>query len=70
MTRLCVKDNTYCNSQMSIVTGPNIDISIKPIKSMFRYKYHQDRKSEKNSSYISPNMSTSVTEKASGLISL
>ncbi len=29
---LCLKDETYRNSQMCIVTGPNIDIAIKLIK--------------------------------------
>jgi hypothetical protein len=34
MTWLCLKDNSYRNSQMCIVTGPNIDIAIKIIKRM------------------------------------
>jgi hypothetical protein len=34
MAWLCLKDNTYRNSQMCIVTGPNIDIAIKLIKRM------------------------------------
>ena len=32
MAWLCVKDNTYHNSQMVIVTGPNWDLSIKLMK--------------------------------------
>jgi hypothetical protein len=32
MAWLCVKDNSYRNSQMCIVTGPNQDIAIKLIK--------------------------------------
>lgn len=32
MAWLCLKDNSYGNSQMCIVTGPNIDIAIKLIK--------------------------------------
>jgi late competence protein required for DNA uptake (superfamily II DNA/RNA helicase) len=32
MAWLCVKDDYYRNSQMCIVTGPNIDIAIKLIK--------------------------------------
>jgi hypothetical protein len=32
---LCLKDNTYRNSQMCIVTGPNQDIAIKLIKRMY-----------------------------------
>ena len=32
MAWLCVKDNSYRNSQMCIVTGSNIDIAIKLIK--------------------------------------
>jgi hypothetical protein len=34
MAWLCLKDDTYINSQMCIVTGPNIDIAIKLIKRM------------------------------------
>jgi Terminase RNaseH-like domain len=34
MAWLCLKDDTYRNSQMCIVTGPNIDIAIKLIKRM------------------------------------
>ena len=34
MAWLCLKDNTYRNSQMCIVTGPNIDIAIKLIRRM------------------------------------
>ncbi|HZI71571.1 MAG TPA: DEAD/DEAH box helicase family protein, partial [Nitrososphaeraceae archaeon] len=34
MAWLCLKDDTYQNSQMCIVTGPNIDIAIKLIKRM------------------------------------
>jgi hypothetical protein len=34
MAWLCIKDNSYRNSQMCIVTGPNIDIAIKLIKRM------------------------------------
>jgi len=34
MVWLCLKDNTYHNSQMCIVTGPNQDIAIKLIKRM------------------------------------
>jgi hypothetical protein len=34
MTWLCLKDDTYRNSQMCIVTGPNQDIAIKLIKRM------------------------------------
>jgi hypothetical protein len=29
MAWLCMRDNSYRNSQMCIVTGPNIDIAIK-----------------------------------------
>ena len=32
MAWLCLKDNDFRNSQMCIVTGPNIDIAIKLIK--------------------------------------
>ena len=32
MAWLCMKDNTFRNSQMCIVTGPNIEIAIKLIK--------------------------------------
>ena len=32
MAWLCTKDNTYSNSQMVIVTGPNWDLSIKLMK--------------------------------------
>lgn len=34
MAWLCLKDDTYRNSQMCIVTGPNIDIAIKLIRRM------------------------------------
>jgi hypothetical protein len=34
MTWLCLRDDTYRNSQMCIVTGPNQDIAIKLIKRM------------------------------------
>jgi hypothetical protein len=34
MTWLCLRNNDYQNSQMCIVTGPNIDIAIKLIKRM------------------------------------
>jgi hypothetical protein len=34
MAWLCLRDNNYRNSQMCIVTGPNIDIAIKLIKRM------------------------------------
>jgi hypothetical protein len=34
MAWLCLKDNTYQNSQMVIVTGPNIDLAIKLIRRM------------------------------------
>ena len=34
MAWLCLRDNDYRNSQMCIVTGPNIDIAIKLIKRM------------------------------------
>jgi hypothetical protein len=34
MAWLCVKDDSYRNSQMCIVTGPNIDISIKLMKKL------------------------------------
>jgi hypothetical protein len=34
MTWLCLRNNDYRNSQMCIVTGPNIDIAIKLIKRM------------------------------------
>ena len=43
MAWLCLKDDAYRNSQMCIVTGPNIDIAIKlikRIKSMFESKLH------------------------------
>ena len=36
MAWLCLKDNTYQNSQMVIVTGPNIDLAIKLIRRMKR----------------------------------
>ena len=42
MAWLCLKDNDFRNSQMCIVTGPNIDIAIKLIK---RFK-----------GYLSPNL--------------
>ena len=32
MAWLCIKDDTYRNSQMVIVTGPNLDLAIKLIK--------------------------------------
>ena len=32
MAWLCTRDNSFQNSQMCIVTGPNIDIAIKLIK--------------------------------------
>ena len=32
MVWLCLRDDTYRNSQMCIVTGPNIDIAIKLVK--------------------------------------
>jgi hypothetical protein len=34
MTWLCLRNDNYRNSQMCIVTGPNIDIAIKLIKRM------------------------------------
>src|SRR6266496_4634594 len=34
MAWLCLRDNDYRNTQMCIVTGPNIDIAIKLIKRM------------------------------------
>ena len=34
MTWLCLRNDDYKNSQMCIVTGPNIDIAIKLIKRM------------------------------------
>src|SRR5438874_13731461 len=34
MAWLCVRNDDYRNSQMCIVTGPNIDIAIKLIKRM------------------------------------
>jgi hypothetical protein len=34
MAWLCLKEDTYRNSQMCIVTGPNQDIAIKFIKRM------------------------------------
>ena len=36
MAFLCLKDNEYQNSQMVIVTGPNIDLAIKLIRRMKR----------------------------------
>lgn len=36
MAWLCLKDDTYQNSQMVIVTGPNIDLAIKLIRRMKR----------------------------------
>ena len=36
MAWLCLRDDTYKNSQMCIVTGPNIDIAIKLIQRMKR----------------------------------
>ena len=32
MAWLCTKDNTYRNSQMVIVTGPNLDLAIKLVR--------------------------------------
>jgi hypothetical protein len=43
MTWLCLRNDDYKNSQMCIVTGPNIDIAIKLIKRMkalFEPKLH------------------------------
>ena len=43
MAWLCLRNNDYQNSQMCIVTGPNIDIAIKRIKRMkalFEPKLH------------------------------
>jgi hypothetical protein len=43
MAWLCLRNNDYKNSQMCIVTGPNIDIAIKLIKRMkalFEPKLH------------------------------
>jgi late competence protein required for DNA uptake (superfamily II DNA/RNA helicase) len=43
MAWLCLKDDAYKNSQMCIVTGPNIDIAIKlmkRMKNMFESKLH------------------------------
>jgi hypothetical protein len=43
MAWLCLRNNDYQNSQMCIVTGPNIDIAIKLIKRMkalFEPKLH------------------------------
>jgi hypothetical protein len=43
MTWLCLSNDDYKNSQMCIVTGPNIDIAIKLIKRMkglFEPKLH------------------------------
>jgi hypothetical protein len=34
MAWLCIYDNSYRNSQMVIVTGPNLDLAIKLIKRM------------------------------------
>jgi hypothetical protein len=34
MAWLCLRNNNYRNSQICIVTGPNIDIAIKLIKRM------------------------------------
>jgi Terminase RNaseH-like domain len=34
MAWLCVKDDTYCNSQMVIVTGPNLDLAVKLVRRM------------------------------------
>ena len=34
MAWLCTKDDTYKNSQMCIITGPNIDLATKLIKSL------------------------------------
>jgi hypothetical protein len=36
MAWLCLRNNDYQNSQMVIVTGPNIDLAIKLIKRMKR----------------------------------
>ena len=36
MAWLCLEDNDYQNSQMVIVTGPNIDLAIKLIRRMKR----------------------------------
>ena len=49
MAWLCVKDDTYRNSQMVIVTGPNLDLSVKlmkRLKAIFEPKlriYFQDK---------------------------
>jgi hypothetical protein len=40
MALLCLKDDTYRNSQMCIVTGPNQDIAIKLIQRMKRLFDH------------------------------
>jgi hypothetical protein len=43
MAWLCLRNDDYRNSQMCIVTGPNIDIAIKLIKRMkalFEPKLH------------------------------
>lgn len=34
MAWLCLKDNSLSGNQMVIVTGPNIDISVKLVKRM------------------------------------
>ena len=34
MAYLCLRNNNYQNSQMVIVTGPNIDLAIKLIRRM------------------------------------
>ena len=51
---LCTKDNTYRNSQMVIVTGPNLDLSVKlmkRLKAIFEAKlgiYFQDKETVLN----------------------
>jgi hypothetical protein len=41
MAWLCLRNNDYRNSQMCIVTGPNIDIAIKLIKRMKGLSEHK-----------------------------
>src|SRR5574339_44768 len=41
MSYLCLRNNDYQNSQMVIVTGPNIDLSIKLIRRMKNLFYNK-----------------------------
>ena len=41
MSFLCLRNNDYQNSQLVIVTGPNIDLSIKLIRRMKNLFYNK-----------------------------